>query len=140
LPSRWRIALAAVLGLGFVVGTAAAAVLSLAVAGHLSPTAQAAPAAQCVNWPTIGGTWYREGDRSLATTVNQVNNRLTLTNEFGSVANAELVDDVSFTVTASVSAGRDGNQWAPGLTATLTNLDGDQYRVIDWGNGTTWQR
>lgn len=94
----------------------------------------------CQSWPSIGGTWYREGDHSSPASISQVNNRLVLTNEFGSVANGELVDDTTFTVTQAVSDGRNGNRWAAGLTATLRDWDGANYATIDWGNGSTWRR
>jgi hypothetical protein len=76
--------------------------------------------------PNIGGTWYREGDRSRPAYVTQSAGIISFTNEFGNKSRGHF--ESSFVVVA--------DEWQGGLRG---RLNGTLTR-IDWANGTTWQR
>jgi len=76
--------------------------------------------------PSIGGTWYREGDTRRPASISQNGNKLTFTNENGLSSNGH------FESTDVVVA----ESWQGGLKG---KLNADRTR-IDWANGTSWSR
>lgn len=81
-----------------------------------------APAA----YPTLHGTWYREGNRTLPAFVDQNGGALVFTNERGEKSAGHFE---SFYVVVAES-------WQGGLRGRLDQ----KLNRINWDNGSTWQR
>jgi hypothetical protein len=76
--------------------------------------------------PNLQGTWYRDGNRSLACSINQRGNNLTFTNEQGQTAQGKFLGNRNVTA----------NWGGITINGTLVN-NSDQ---LNWDNGTTWRR
>jgi hypothetical protein len=78
--------------------------------------------------PDIGGTWYREGDRSRPASVSQSGANLSFSNEF----HPPMVSRGHFVSGGEVVA----DDWEGGLHGTLSA----DRRRISWANGSSWSR
>jgi hypothetical protein len=76
--------------------------------------------------PNLQGTWYRDGNHSLACSIQQNRKNLTFTNESGQSARG------SFLGSKNVTANWGGQT----INGTLVNNAGR----INWDNGTSWSR
>ena len=76
--------------------------------------------------PNLQGTWYRDGNRSKACSIQQNGSSFTFTNEFGQTAQGKFLESKNITA----------NWGGTTINGTLTRNEGQ----INWGNGTTWSR
>ena len=76
--------------------------------------------------PNLDGTWYRDGNRSLACSIRQRKKNVRLTNETGQTATGKI--DGRRHVTTNWSGTQIGGNISP---------DGN---TINWDNGTSWSR
>ena len=76
--------------------------------------------------PNLQGTWYRDGNHSMACSINQHQNNLTFTNETGQTAQGKFLGNKNVTA----------NWGGTTINGTLTNNGGR----INWDNGTMWSR
>lgn len=76
--------------------------------------------------PNLQGTWYRDGNRSYACSINQRGNNLTFTNEQGVTAHGKFLGN------KNVTANWNGQT----INGTLVKNGGR----INWDNGTMWSR
>ena len=76
--------------------------------------------------PNLQGTWYRDGNRSLACSIQQRKDSLTFTNEQGQTARGQFLSSRRITA----------NWGGQTINGTLTNNAGQ----INWDNGTMWSR
>jgi len=76
--------------------------------------------------PNLQGTWYRDGNHSLACSIQQRKNNLTFTNEQGQTAQGKFLGNKNVTA----------NWGGTTINGTLTNNGGQ----INWDNGTMWSR
>lgn len=76
--------------------------------------------------PNLQGTWYRDGDHSLACSVSQRGSKLTFTNEQGQTAQGKFLGNRNVTA----------NWGGTTINGTLVNNGGR----INWDNGTMWSR
>jgi len=76
--------------------------------------------------PNLQGTWYRDGNHSLACSIQQRKNILTFTNETGQTAQGKFLGNKNVTA----------NWGGTTINGTLVNNGGR----INWDNGTMWSR
>jgi hypothetical protein len=76
--------------------------------------------------PNLQGTWYRDGNHSLACSIQQNKKNLTFTNESGQTARGSFLDPKRITA----------NWGGQTINGTLVNNAGR----INWDNGTSWSR
>jgi hypothetical protein len=76
--------------------------------------------------PNLQGTWYRDGNHSLACSIQQTRDRLTFTNESGQSAQGKFLGSKNVTA----------NWGGTTINGTLVNNGGR----INWDNGTMWSR
>jgi hypothetical protein len=76
--------------------------------------------------PNLQGTWYRNGNHSLACSIQQRKNGLTFTNEQGQTAQGKFLGNRNVTA----------NWGGSTINGTLVNNAGQ----INWDNGTMWSR
>ena len=76
--------------------------------------------------PNLQGTWYRDGNHSLACSINQRGKSLTFTNEQGQTAQGKFLGSKNVTA----------NWGGTTINGTLTRNGGQ----INWDNGTMWSR
>lgn len=76
--------------------------------------------------PNLQGTWHRDGNHSLACSIQQNRKTLTFTNEAGQSANG------SFLSSRKITSNWNGQT----INGTLVNNAGR----INWDNGTSWSR
>ena len=76
--------------------------------------------------PNLQGTWYRDGNHSLACSIQQKSKSLTFTNESGQTARGSFLGNKNLTA-------KWGGQT---INGTLVNNAGR----INWDNGTMWSR
>ena len=74
----------------------------------------------------LEGTWYRDGNRSYACSINQRGSNLTFTNEQGATAQGKFLGN------KNVTANWNGQT----INGTLVKNGGQ----INWDNGTMWSR
>ncbi len=76
--------------------------------------------------PNLQGTWYHDGNHSLACSIRQRNNNLTFTNETGQTAQGKFLGNKNVTA----------NWGGTTINGILVNNAGR----INWDNGTMWSR
>jgi hypothetical protein len=76
--------------------------------------------------PNLQGTWYRDGNHSLACSINQRGNNLSFSNEQGVTAQGKFLGN------KNVTANWNGQT----INGTLVKNGGQ----INWDNGTMWSR
>lgn len=76
--------------------------------------------------PNLQGTWYRDGNRSYACSINQRGSNLTFTNEQGATAQGKFLGN------KNVTANWNGQT----INGALVKNGGQ----INWDNGTVWSR